>query len=61
MSVIDDLPATEREDLLAEVEASLRDAAEEGGAIAPRLGSPVRVAHPDAGPPVRPPNVLPLP
>jgi HAAS domain-containing protein len=43
-ATLSDLPATEREDLLAEVEASLRDAAEEGGAIAPRLGSPEEFA-----------------
>jgi hypothetical protein len=43
-ATLSDLPATEREDLLAEVEASLRDAVEEGGAIAPRLGSPEEFA-----------------
>jgi hypothetical protein len=35
-----DLPAAERDDLLAEVEASLVDAAGEGGSIAARLGPP---------------------
>ena len=41
---LSDLPATERDDLLAEVEASLRDAAAEGGAIGARLGSPEEFA-----------------
>jgi hypothetical protein len=35
-----DLPAAERDDLLAEVEASLVEAASEGGAISARLGPP---------------------
>jgi hypothetical protein len=35
-----DLPAAERDDLMAEVESSLRDAEHEGGPVAARLGSP---------------------
>jgi uncharacterized membrane protein len=35
---LDDLPEAERDDLLAEVEASLVDAAAEGGSLAARLG-----------------------
>jgi hypothetical protein len=41
---LSDLPATERDDLLAEVESSLREAAEEGGAVGARLGSPEEFA-----------------
>jgi hypothetical protein len=37
---LSDLPAAERDDLLAEVEASLVEAASEGGAISARLGPP---------------------
>lgn len=39
-----DLPAAERDDLLAEVESSLRDAAGETGSIGARLGSPEEFA-----------------
>ena len=37
-AALDDLPAAERDDLLAEVELSVLDAAAEGGPIAARLG-----------------------
>lgn len=43
-ATLSDLPASERDDLLAEVEASLREAAAEGGAIGARLGSPEEFA-----------------
>ena len=39
-----DLPPAERDDLVAEVEASLTEAASEGGAIAARLGPPEEFA-----------------
>jgi hypothetical protein len=41
---LSDLPEAERDDLLAEVEDSLREAAEEGGSIAARLGPPQEFA-----------------
>jgi hypothetical protein len=41
---LSDLPAAERDDLLAEVESSLQDAADEGGRLAARLGSPQEFA-----------------
>ncbi len=39
-ATLGDLPAAERDDLLAEVEASLVEAASEGGSITARLGPP---------------------
>jgi hypothetical protein len=39
-----DLPAAERDDLLAEVESSLREAADDTGSIGARLGSPEEFA-----------------
>jgi hypothetical protein len=41
---LSDLPDAERDDLLAEVEDSLLEAAEEGGSIAARLGPPAEFA-----------------
>ncbi len=41
---LSDLPASERDDLVAEVEPSLVEAAAEGGAIAARLGPPEEFA-----------------
>jgi hypothetical protein len=43
-AALTDLPAAERDDLVAEVEASLLDAASEGGPIAARLGPPEEFA-----------------
>jgi HAAS len=43
-AALGDLPAAERDDLLAEVEVSLLDAASEGGPIAARLGPPEEFA-----------------
>ena len=62
-----DLPAEERDDLVAEVEASLVEAAAEGGPIAARLGPPEEFAaelraaaglHETAERPVRPDSRL---
>jgi hypothetical protein len=39
-AALDDLPTVERDDLLAEVESSLIDAADESGGIAARMGPP---------------------
>jgi hypothetical protein len=41
---LSDLPPAERDDLLAEVESSLQEAAEEGGRLHARLGSPEEFA-----------------
>jgi hypothetical protein len=41
---LSDLPPAERDDLLAEVEASLREAADDTGSIGARLGSPEEFA-----------------
>lgn len=41
---LSDLPSAERDDLLAEVEASLREAADDTGSIGARLGSPEEFA-----------------
>jgi len=43
-AALTDLPAAERDDLVAEVEVSLLDAASEGGPIAARLGPPEEFA-----------------
>jgi hypothetical protein len=43
-ATLSDLPPAERDDLLAEVEASLREAADDAGAIGARLGSPEEFA-----------------
>ncbi len=43
-ATLSDLPAAERDDLLAEVESSLREAAGESGPIGARLGSPQEFA-----------------
>jgi hypothetical protein len=43
-ATLSDLPPAERDDLLAEVEASLREAADDTGSIGARLGSPAEFA-----------------
>jgi hypothetical protein len=43
-ATLSDLPAAERDDLLAEVESSLREAADDTGSIGARLGSPEEFA-----------------
>jgi uncharacterized membrane protein len=43
-ATLSDLPPAERDDLLAEVEASLREAADDTGSIGARLGSPEEFA-----------------
>jgi hypothetical protein len=43
-ATLSDLPPAERDDLLAEVEASLREAADDTGSIGGRLGSPQEFA-----------------
>jgi hypothetical protein len=59
-SALRDLPESERDDLLTEVEASLAEAAHEGGSLSARLGPPEEFAaelraaaglHQPAGPP----------
>ena len=50
-AALDDLPATERDDLLAEVEPSLLDAASEtGGNVSARLGPAEEFAADQPGP-----------
>jgi hypothetical protein len=43
-ATLSDLPPAERDDLLAEVESSLREAADDTGSIGTRLGSPAEFA-----------------